>query len=191
MHNKALMKHYTNYINNFAVAMYTLERSIQKKPRFVEFLKQKYVTSKTSLSLQGLLLKPIQRFPQYILFLTVSSLCSHVPRPKSPCRGADLVKFERFLGCAHHYIITWYYIIQGMPAWRHTGIANVARVQEWVPAIWLVCAKTKLLTQYNQSIVTRLLSLWEGGVWGWDYPFCGSGSCNGGGVTWSISCYDW
>ena len=72
MHNKALMKHYTSYVNNFAVAMHILERSIQKKPRFVEFLKQKYMTSKTSLSLQGLLLKPIQRFPQYILFLTVS-----------------------------------------------------------------------------------------------------------------------
>ena len=66
------MKHYTNYVNNFAMAMYILERSIQKKPRFVEFLKQKYTRSKTSLSLQGLLLKPIQRFPQYILFLTVS-----------------------------------------------------------------------------------------------------------------------
>ena len=68
------MKYYTSYVNNFAVAMNMLERSIQKKSNFVEFLKQKYVISKTSLSLQGLLLKPIQRFPQYILFLTVSLL---------------------------------------------------------------------------------------------------------------------
>jgi hypothetical protein len=72
MHNKALVKHYTGYVNNFAVAMHTLERSIIKKNRFVQFLKEKYKSSKTSLSLQGLLLKPIQRFPQYILFLTVS-----------------------------------------------------------------------------------------------------------------------
>ena len=72
MHNKALVRHYTSYVNNFAVAMHTLERSIMKKTRFVQFLKEKYQISKTSLSLQGLLLKPIQRFPQYILFLTVS-----------------------------------------------------------------------------------------------------------------------
>ena len=71
MHNKALVKHYTGYVNNFAFAMHTLERSIMKKQRFVQFLKKKYMSSKTSLSLQGLLLKPIQRFPQYILFLTV------------------------------------------------------------------------------------------------------------------------
>ena len=69
MHNKALVKHYTSYINNFAIAMHTLEHSIMKKQCFVQFLKEKY---KSSLSLQGLLLKPIQRFPQYILFLTVS-----------------------------------------------------------------------------------------------------------------------
>ena len=73
MHNKALVRYYTSYVNNFAVAMHTLERSIMKKTRFVQFLKEKYMCSKTSLSLQGLLLKPIQRFPQYILFLTVSS----------------------------------------------------------------------------------------------------------------------
>lgn len=74
MHNKSLIRHYTGYVNNFAEAMHTLERSIIKKPKFVEFLKSKFRLSKTSLSLQGLLLKPIQRFPQYILFLTVS-LC--------------------------------------------------------------------------------------------------------------------
>ena len=74
MHNKALVKHYTSYVNNFAVAMHILERSIIKKTKFVQFLKEKYKSSKTSLSLQGLLLKPIQRFPQYILFLTVSLL---------------------------------------------------------------------------------------------------------------------
>lgn len=74
MHNKALMKHYTSYVNNFTLAMNIFQKSIQKKPRFVDFLKQKYKSSKTSLSLQGLMLKPIQRFPQYILFLTVSKL---------------------------------------------------------------------------------------------------------------------
>ena len=72
MHNKSLLRHYTGYVNNFAEAMHVLERSIIKKQKFVQFLKSKFHLSKTSLSLQGLLLKPIQRFPQYILFLTVS-----------------------------------------------------------------------------------------------------------------------
>ena len=35
---------------------------------------KKYNQSKTNLSLQGLLIKPIQRFPQYILFLQVRYL---------------------------------------------------------------------------------------------------------------------
>ena len=41
-----------------------------------------------------------------------------------------------------------------------TGISNVARIQAGIPAIWLACAKTRLLTQHNQkcSIVTRPLS---------------------------------
>ena len=38
---------------------------------FVSFLKDTLVTCGTNLSLQGLLLKPIQQFPQYILILQV------------------------------------------------------------------------------------------------------------------------
>lgn len=59
------------YINNFTNAMTMLGNAISKKPRFVQFYKEKYAVSRTSLSLQGLLLKPIQRFPQYIMFLQV------------------------------------------------------------------------------------------------------------------------
>ena len=51
-----------------------LEKAIKKKPKFVAFLQKKYNQSKTSLSLQGFLLKPIQRFPQYILSLQVRYL---------------------------------------------------------------------------------------------------------------------
>ena len=60
--------------------MATLEKAINKKPKFVQFLKEKYAHSRTSLSLQGLLLKPIQRFPQYIMFLQVRMSISLVPR---------------------------------------------------------------------------------------------------------------
>ena len=65
------MKTYSEYVNNFTGAMSILESRIKKKPRFVSFLKDALVTCGTNLSLQGLLLKPIQRFPQYILILQV------------------------------------------------------------------------------------------------------------------------
>ena len=71
---KEVIKHYSKYVNNFTKAMEILEKAIKKKPKFVAFLRKKYNQSKTSLSLQGLLLKPIQRFPQYILFLQVRYL---------------------------------------------------------------------------------------------------------------------
>ena len=70
-HRKEVIGHYVEYVNNFTDAMALLQKNIKKRPKFVTFLKEKYHESKTSLSLQGLLLKPVQRFPQYILFLQV------------------------------------------------------------------------------------------------------------------------
>lgn len=69
---KEVLKNYSDYVNNFATAMDLLSKAIKKKPRFVEFMNQHYRKSGTSLSLQALLLKPIQRFPQFIMFLSVS-----------------------------------------------------------------------------------------------------------------------
>lgn len=80
MHNKALVKHYTGYVNNFAFAMHTLawvrgymhtleQSSIETT--LCPVLEGEVHKQQNNLSLQGLLLKPIQRFPQYILFLTV------------------------------------------------------------------------------------------------------------------------
>ena len=70
-YRREVIGHYVKYVNNFTDAMGTLQKNISKRPKFVSFLKEKYKESKTSLSLQGLLLKPVQRFPQYILFLQV------------------------------------------------------------------------------------------------------------------------
>ena len=67
-----MLKNYSDYVNNFTTAMDLLSKAIEKKPRFVEFMNQCYRKSGTSLNLQALLLKPIQRFPQFIMFLTVS-----------------------------------------------------------------------------------------------------------------------
>ncbi|XP_011409669.1 PREDICTED: rho guanine nucleotide exchange factor 10-like protein [Amphimedon queenslandica] len=64
-----VVRHYSKYVNNFTVAMNILEKAIKKKQRFFEFLKRQMKTSGIQLSLQALLLKPIQRFFQYLLFL--------------------------------------------------------------------------------------------------------------------------
>ncbi len=73
---KEVIRSYSTYVNNFTAAIYVLEQGLKKKVKFIAFLKEKYKQSNTSLSLQGLLLKPIQRFPQYILFIQVH-LCEY------------------------------------------------------------------------------------------------------------------
>ena len=71
---KEVMKHYCEYVNNFTNSMNILEKGIKKKPKFLNFLKRQMLQSGTQLSLQALLLKPIQRFPHYLLFLQVNSV---------------------------------------------------------------------------------------------------------------------
>jgi Rho guanine nucleotide exchange factor 10 len=66
---KDVTKCYRIYVNNFTKAMSILEMAIKKKPKFLDFLKRQIQRSGSALSLQAILLKPIQRFPQYILFL--------------------------------------------------------------------------------------------------------------------------
>ncbi len=68
---KEVIRSYSTYVNNFTAAISVLEQGLKKKVKFISFLKEKYKQSNTSLSLQGLLLKPIQRFPQYIMFIQV------------------------------------------------------------------------------------------------------------------------
>ena len=68
---KDVVRHYRRYVNNFTVAMNILEKSIKRKQRFYDFLKKQMTASGIQLSLQALLLKPIQRFFQYLLFLKV------------------------------------------------------------------------------------------------------------------------
>lgn len=69
-----MVKHYCKYVNNFSKAMSILADNMKKRQRFLDFLKKQMVQSGTQLSLQALLLKPVQRFPQYLLFLQVSDL---------------------------------------------------------------------------------------------------------------------
>uniref|UniRef100_A0A8C5D961 DH domain-containing protein n=1 Tax=Gouania willdenowi TaxID=441366 RepID=A0A8C5D961_GOUWI len=60
---------YSEYVNNFTNAMALIKKACLSKPAFLEFLKKKQASSIDRITLYGLMVKPIQRFPQFILLL--------------------------------------------------------------------------------------------------------------------------
>uniref|UniRef100_A0A672LDG6 Rho guanine nucleotide exchange factor 10 like n=1 Tax=Sinocyclocheilus grahami TaxID=75366 RepID=A0A672LDG6_SINGR len=60
---------YSDYVNNFTNAMALIKKACLSKPAFLEFLKKKQAASTDRITLYGLMVKPIQRFPQFILLL--------------------------------------------------------------------------------------------------------------------------
>uniref|UniRef100_A0A4W3GJ12 Rho guanine nucleotide exchange factor 10 like n=1 Tax=Callorhinchus milii TaxID=7868 RepID=A0A4W3GJ12_CALMI len=60
---------YSDYVNNFTNAMALIKKACLTKPAFLEFLKRKQASSSDRITLYGLMVKPIQRFPQFILLL--------------------------------------------------------------------------------------------------------------------------
>ncbi|XP_052001286.1 rho guanine nucleotide exchange factor 10-like isoform X1 [Xyrauchen texanus] len=60
---------YSEYVNNFSLAMGVVRKACAAKPCFLDFLKHCQETSKDRLTFYGLMMKPIQRFPQFILLL--------------------------------------------------------------------------------------------------------------------------
>ncbi|XP_059838010.1 rho guanine nucleotide exchange factor 10 isoform X7 [Hypanus sabinus] len=60
---------YSEYVNNFSTAMAILKKVCATKPAFLEFLKNCHESSSDRITLYGLMMKPIQRFPQFILLL--------------------------------------------------------------------------------------------------------------------------
>ncbi|XP_029983401.1 rho guanine nucleotide exchange factor 10 isoform X2 [Sphaeramia orbicularis] len=60
---------YSEYVNNFSTAMAVVRKTCTSKPGFLEFLKHRQETSSDRMTLYGLMMKPIQRFPQFILLL--------------------------------------------------------------------------------------------------------------------------
>uniref|UniRef100_A0A668ADE0 Rho guanine nucleotide exchange factor 10 n=1 Tax=Myripristis murdjan TaxID=586833 RepID=A0A668ADE0_9TELE len=60
---------YSEYVNNFSTAMAVVRKTCASKPGFLEFLKHRQETSTDRMTLYGLMMKPIQRFPQFILLL--------------------------------------------------------------------------------------------------------------------------
>ncbi|KAK6488977.1 rho guanine nucleotide exchange factor 10-like isoform X1 [Huso huso] len=57
------------YVNNFSTAMGVVKKTCETKPAFLEFLKHCQDSSCDRSTLYGLMMKPIQRFPQFILLL--------------------------------------------------------------------------------------------------------------------------
>ncbi|XP_042188991.1 rho guanine nucleotide exchange factor 10 isoform X1 [Callorhinchus milii] len=60
---------YSEYVNNFSTAMGIVKKVCATKPGFLEFLKHCHESSSDRITLYGLMMKPIQRFPQFILLL--------------------------------------------------------------------------------------------------------------------------
>ncbi|TRZ01887.1 hypothetical protein DNTS_014852 [Danionella cerebrum] len=60
---------YSEYVNNFSLAMEVVRKACAAKPCFLDFLKHRQETNKDQLTLYGLMMKPIQRFPRFILLL--------------------------------------------------------------------------------------------------------------------------
>uniref|UniRef100_A0A8C5MSU0 Rho guanine nucleotide exchange factor 10 n=1 Tax=Leptobrachium leishanense TaxID=445787 RepID=A0A8C5MSU0_9ANUR len=60
---------YSEYVNNFSTAVGVLRKTCATKPAFLEFLKHCQESSPDRITLYGLMMKPIQRFPQFILLL--------------------------------------------------------------------------------------------------------------------------
>nr|CAD7411215.1 unnamed protein product [Timema cristinae] len=69
---------YSGFINNFSVAMDLAKQESKRKSALADFLKVKQISAHDRLSFFGLMVKPVQRFPQFILFL--QDLLKHTPQ---------------------------------------------------------------------------------------------------------------
>lgn len=65
---------YSGFINNFSSAMELAKMEAKRKSALDDFFKVKQISAHDRLSFFGLMVKPVQRFPQFILFLQVSRL---------------------------------------------------------------------------------------------------------------------
>ncbi|CAB3221955.1 unnamed protein product [Arctia plantaginis] len=81
---------YSDFINNFSVAMELAKMESKRKSAFADFFKVKQISAHDRLSFFGLMVKPVQRFPQFIMFL--QDLLKHTPPGHS-----DRVSLQRAL----------------------------------------------------------------------------------------------
>ena len=65
----SVLEIYSDFINNFNQAMELAKSESKRKSAFADFLQVKQITAADRLNFFGLMVKPIQRFPQFILLL--------------------------------------------------------------------------------------------------------------------------
>ncbi|XP_031680954.1 rho guanine nucleotide exchange factor 10-like protein [Oncorhynchus kisutch] len=83
---------YSDYVNNFTNAMALIKKACMSKPAFLEFLKMKQASSVDRITLYGLMVKPIQRFPQFILLL--QDMLKNTPKGHVDCLPLQLALTE-------------------------------------------------------------------------------------------------
>ncbi|KPP73372.1 hypothetical protein Z043_107550 [Scleropages formosus] len=81
---------YSDYVNNFTNAMALIKKACMSKPAFLEFLKRKQASSTDRITLYGLMVKPIQRFPQFILLLQLVD--DWLAADRGPPASQDMLK---------------------------------------------------------------------------------------------------
>lgn len=79
-----ILEIYSGFINNFSAAMELAKMEAKRKSALSDFFKVKQISAHDRLSFFGLMVKPVQRFPQFILFLQVSILPTRHRRPAKP-----------------------------------------------------------------------------------------------------------
>ncbi|KAM6108892.1 LOW QUALITY PROTEIN: rho guanine nucleotide exchange factor 10-like protein [Pterocles gutturalis] len=67
--SKSMVLDVYSVVNNFTTAMSLIKKACLTKPAFLDFLKKRQMASADRVTLYGLMVKPIQRFPQFILLL--------------------------------------------------------------------------------------------------------------------------
>lgn len=87
-----LVDAYSIYVNNFTVGMDEIRTAQQSRTNFEEFLKTKEKYSLDRLSIFGLMVKPIQRFPQFIMLL--QDLIKYTPHNHHDRRALQLALTE-------------------------------------------------------------------------------------------------
>ncbi|XP_033763685.1 rho guanine nucleotide exchange factor 10-like [Pecten maximus] len=60
---------YSDYVNKFSTAMEEIKRAQNAQPGLRKFLQEQEQTTSDRLSIFGLMVKPVQRFPQFIMFM--------------------------------------------------------------------------------------------------------------------------
>ena len=101
---------YSDFINNFTAAMDCAKQESKRKSALADFLKVKQITAHDRVSFFGLMVKPVQRFPQFILLL--QDLLKETPPGKFEMTQCEINKNLR---SSKNYVKSIYKFFLGHP----------------------------------------------------------------------------